>query len=99
MLLSVVGDLDIATRDDLVVEVRKSLDSGASSIVLNLAGVSFMDCAGLTGLLQARRLADVKHCQLSLTGASAPVVRLMRLTETYLALTVSATLTTEGATE
>ena len=47
-ILDLVGRIVIGVSNDtLVAELRKYSDAGASEVVLNLAGVSYVDSAGL----------------------------------------------------
>jgi anti-anti-sigma factor len=51
--VSVAGELDLSTRGSLAQKVREALDDDISLLVLNLEEVSFIDAAGLSGLIQA----------------------------------------------
>jgi anti-anti-sigma factor len=77
-LLYVSGDLDIATAPDLDARLGRAcaLHHG-DGFVLDLAGVGFMDCAGMGPILRARnRLPN----RLSLRGLQPRVLRLLDLT-------------------
>ena len=50
-----VGELDIASAPALEDALLHGLDSGASSIVLDLTGVTFIDSAGVRLLMWASR--------------------------------------------
>ena len=78
------GELDIATHGEAEAKLRQAQESGASVIVLDLRGLSFMDSTGLRLLVQAdlrareagQRLAivrgpDAVHRVLEITGLDA----------------------------
>ena len=48
--------------------------------MLDLSGVSFMDCAGLRTLLATRRRAELRGGRMRLIAASAAVRRIIELT-------------------
>lgn len=56
MVLSLGGELDIATTSLLTERVQALVDEGYTRIVLDLAHLRFCDCAGLRGLLCAREI-------------------------------------------
>jgi anti-anti-sigma factor len=51
--VTIVGELDLSTRESLAQKVREALGDDISVLVLDLEGVSFIDAAGLSGLIQA----------------------------------------------
>ena len=57
MVLSLGGELDIATTSLLTERVRALVGEGYPRIVLDLAHLRFCDCAGLRALLYAREIA------------------------------------------
>lgn len=57
MVLSLGGELDIATRSLLTERVHALVGEGYSRIVLDLAHLRFCDCAGLRALLHVREIA------------------------------------------
>jgi anti-sigma B factor antagonist len=71
----VVGELDLSTADSL----RTLLQPLGGRVVVNLAGVTFMDCSGISVLVDARnRLASEGGC-LRVRSPSGFVVRLLEL--------------------
>jgi anti-anti-sigma factor len=80
------GELDIATRDAIPILVRDAITSTTVDIGLDLSGVDFIDCAGLAGILQARKLAVEHGCRVHVAAASPAVHRLLQLTDTTAAL-------------
>ena len=76
------GDLDVASADVLRAEVQELRRAGAGRVVLDLAGVEFMDCAGLGSLLVLRNDAKRAKQSLTLLPGPPPVQRLFALTAT-----------------
>ena len=77
-VLSVRGEVDLSTAEDLR-RCLHVLATDASPIVsVDLASVTFMSCAGLAPLVEARRQLGRR---LRLRAASPAVHRLLRLTE------------------
>ncbi|MGJ7440384.1 STAS domain-containing protein [Aquipuribacter sp. MA13-6] len=74
--LSWGGDLDIASAPVLASALQVLVDLRVRTVLLDVSAVAFMDCAGLSVLLDAdARLED----GLRLVGPSSAVVRLLRL--------------------
>ncbi len=78
-LLTLEDELDIAAGTDLRFAVHEALEGGAHTIVIDLAGVTFLDSAGLWSLIFCRNLAEAASCTLTVTGHSAAVDRLLRI--------------------
>lgn len=78
--LMAVGELDLAAIEDLVAILAAQETAGRTSIRLDLSAVTFMDCACLGGLVDARRRLMALHGDLLLTNVSPWVLRLLTLT-------------------
>jgi anti-anti-sigma factor len=63
-------------------QLQKMIKDGAARVVLDLAGVPYMDSAGLGALVQAAGLAKQQGGDLRLCGVSQRVADLIRLTRT-----------------
>jgi len=75
--LHVAGDLDLATAPLLEDALA---DVGASVVVIDLSGCSFLDSAGIRALVgAARRLADGGR-SLRVVAADSGIVRLLEIT-------------------
>jgi len=61
VVVSVTGEVDIATTAQLSDALRAALRPDAKGLVCDLTGVSFLGAAGLTTLLVARRRALACH--------------------------------------
>jgi anti-sigma B factor antagonist len=90
-VLSVVGDVDLATAPKLVDAAAPWAESGAL-VRLDLDGVTFLDSTGVGALLQIRQTALGAGGQLELVNLSASVQRVLEITGLTLLLTSS----TEG---
>lgn len=72
----VTGEIDIATAPSLRRALERALPDASGRVVVDLSGVTFMDCSGLGPLLEAEaRLGD----RLSLRGVPPNVTTLLRL--------------------
>jgi len=76
------GELDLATVDELSREVDSLREVGFSDIVVDLAGVTFLDSTGLRVLLSYERAARGGDLRFRLTEGPAVVQRLLALTGT-----------------
>ena len=86
-LLVVSGEVDLAT----VPELRRRLGGAttrAPELTVDLSAVTFIDCAGLRPLLEARKRQRVDGGRLVLRSPSWAVVRLLRFTGLLAAFTV-----------
>jgi anti-sigma B factor antagonist len=85
-VLRLQGELDASNRDRLRSAISSVLENHPPLLVVDLSGLAFIDCAGLSILVWAhKRLAECGH-RLVVTGAKPAVQRLLRLTglDTYL---------------
>jgi anti-anti-sigma factor len=72
-----IGDLDVATAPALHAQLgRTAAGDPAPHLLVDLSGVTFMDCAGLRPLLAARNRTGAA---VSLRNPAPPVLRLLRL--------------------
>jgi anti-anti-sigma factor len=67
------GDLDIASAKRLEDELLRVVSSDASSVVLDLGGVSFIDSTGLRVLLFAAKRTVMSRKRFKIVHASVPV--------------------------
>jgi anti-sigma B factor antagonist len=86
--LTLAGELDLASTPTLERELASVESSGAKKIVIDLAGVGFMDSTGLQALLRARERARTETgIQLALKRGPHQVQRVFELTKTADAFT------------
>jgi anti-sigma B factor antagonist len=87
-VLRLRGELDASNRDRLHSAISSALENHPLLLVVDLSGLDFTDCAGLSVLAGAqKRLAEYGH-RLLITGAKPAIQRLVHLTGlgTYLHL-------------
>jgi anti-anti-sigma factor len=87
-VLRLRGELDVSNRDRLRHAINCALQRHPATVVVDLSGLNFTDCAGLSVLVWAhKRLAGSGH-ELVITGAKPIVRRLLHLADldTYLHL-------------
>jgi anti-anti-sigma factor len=86
------GELDLVAGDVVVDAVAIALvalarpSGGEAEVQLDLSEVSFIDCAGLSSLLRARRSATSHNCTLRISDMAPVVRRLLELSGTLEAL-------------
>jgi anti-sigma B factor antagonist len=85
-ILWLSGELDIATSALLDRELHAAEATGPQRVVVDLAGLQFIDSIGLRTLLQAHERASGNGHQLALRQAPRVVKRLLELTPTLLPL-------------
>ncbi|MDQ2813902.1 MAG: STAS domain-containing protein [Actinomycetota bacterium] len=79
-VVRVNGDVDVnaaGSLPDLLLEIMRAHDP---AILLDLSGVSFMDCAGLRALLAIRRRAERCRGSIRVIAESPAVHRIINLT-------------------
>jgi len=80
-VVRVTGDLDPHTAPQLETELQACIErDGLTEVVLDLAGVGFIDSAGLRVLLGVHKLLGQVDGRLVLQSLSGPVQRLLELT-------------------
>jgi anti-sigma B factor antagonist len=80
------GELDIATVPALASFLRRVSPAERAHLVVDLAGLTFCDCSGLTALLRAHHRAVADGGWLRLCAASSRFQRLLKLTNLSAAL-------------
>jgi anti-sigma B factor antagonist len=68
--LTLTGDLDLATRQELVTTVRSLLDRLPRKIVIDLAGVRMLDSAGIGALVSVWKAANPVACGVEVRNPS-----------------------------
>jgi anti-sigma B factor antagonist len=80
--LAVFGEIDLATADVLRAALSAAVSvaltgPGVHRLVIDLTGVPFLDCTGLSALVGATRRAEA--LEVALTGLQPSPLRLLRL--------------------
>ncbi|HEX5332944.1 MAG TPA: STAS domain-containing protein [Cellulomonas sp.] len=76
-VVRVVGELDLASASWVRDRIARAARNPAREVVVDLSGVSFVDCAGLGALLSAQAQLGTR---LSLRAPSVAVLKLLELT-------------------
>lgn len=79
-VFSLEGKLELQTSRALRDGLRPVLEASAPRVVIDLAGVSFMDSSGLTVLIEAKRGVEHYGGRLQLCGLSPHLRQLFRIT-------------------
>jgi anti-anti-sigma factor len=80
LVIRAYGDLDIASAKALEDELRWAIDSDASAVVLDLAGLTFIDSTGLRALLLAAKRSAGSPVRLSMVRAPEVLQNLIQTT-------------------
>lgn len=80
MILSIRGEIDLASAPLISQELQDAARSSSRRIVLDLAALDFIDSSGIRALLEAQGHADSNAHVLLLTNVPPRVRRLFRLT-------------------
>ena len=81
VMLRVGGEVDLATSPQLHAKLVDLVEVGeASSVVVDLTPVAFMDSTGLIVLLAAHKRARANGGRVLLVCPGGPVLRVLRLT-------------------
>jgi anti-sigma B factor antagonist len=77
--LSVTGDVDLATADQLQTAGEQALNALTGTLRINLTEVTFMDSTGLAALVVINNKAQAEHAVLVLEQPGAQVRRILHL--------------------
>jgi anti-sigma B factor antagonist len=90
-VISVSGELDLASSPALEEELERVSESGADVVVVDLRELEFMDSTGLSVLVRAHQAAQEHGRRLGLVNGSQQVQRLLALTGVAERLTLADT--------
>jgi anti-sigma B factor antagonist len=79
-VLTVSGELDIATSGMLRQELNELLDGGAQRVEVDLSGVVFMDSSALSTLVGAHERATAQNRQFALVSPSPACAKVLGIT-------------------
>lgn len=79
-IISVTGELDIATADQAYIYISDVIDTWPVPVSVDLSGLTFCDASGLGVLARAARHARQAGRQLRLTAARPSLLKIMRIT-------------------
>ena len=78
--VTVVGEIDLASGAALQARLDHVVATTAGTVVLDLAGVGFIDSSGLRVLVEMRRRLAAMNRSIRVHDPSAPTRRLLQLT-------------------
>ena len=85
LVITAVGEIDLASADRLTTAVRAGLDGHPGTLVIDLSDVTFMSSVGLAALLEAQSTADrsrdLLHIVVDAEGLVARVIAASGLTD------------------
>jgi anti-sigma B factor antagonist len=79
-IVSVTGELDIATAEQAYIYLSDVIDAWPASVSVDLSGLTFCDASGLGVLARIARHARQAGRQLRLTAARPSLLKIMRIT-------------------
>ncbi len=79
-LVSVEGDVDINSAPRLQQRLMHLLEGSGPSLLVDLSGVTFIDCFATRLLAETCRRAEGRPCSIRFVALSNPVERLAELT-------------------
>src|ERR1700761_9421541 len=79
-LVSVGGEVDINSAPLLQQRLMHLLEGNESRLLVDLSGVTFIDCFATRLLAETRRRAEGRPCSVQFVALSKPVERLAELT-------------------
>lgn len=78
-LLSAAGSVDVSSRDRLASAADGALRDGATSVVVDLSAVTFMDSTGVGALIEIAGRVDDVAGTFHIRHPSRPVARLLEV--------------------
>jgi anti-sigma B factor antagonist len=79
-IVAISGEVDVCTEAQLQQALMQLIRKRPARLMLDVSGISFLDCAGLRALLLTRRRAEMRGVFLHLIATSAAVRRIIELT-------------------
>ena len=79
-VVSASGELDANSAGHLRDACDEVFAQGQAALVLDLAGITFIDSSGLSALIYAYKQAGERHATLTLRSSSPAVKRLLEMT-------------------
>lgn len=79
-VVRVAGEVDVYTAPELNDAINEAIESGARDVVVDLAGVDYMDSSGFGTLLGAAKRVKPKGGSISLVGCGEAIRRMLKVT-------------------
>lgn len=80
VLVSVVGELDVATAPRLRNQLSKTLDDGRPTLVMDLTGVTFVDSTALGVLIEASKLCGANGGTMRIAVSEPRILKVFEIT-------------------
>ena len=78
-VVTAAGEIDLTIAEYLRNALLSTLNAGATALVVDLTGATFLDSAGVTALVRASNRASVSEAALRLAVTAPPVLRVIDL--------------------
>lgn len=78
-VVTAAGEIDLTIAEYLRNALLSALNAGATGLVVDLAGATFLDSAGVTAIVRAARRASASEAALRLVVTAPPVLRVIDL--------------------
>jgi anti-sigma B factor antagonist len=92
VILSIDGEVDLATAPQLRAKLLDLVQDGTGSLVVDLTPVPFIDSTGLSALLAGYQRAAARGRTMRLVCPEGPVLRVFRLTGMEMVFPISSSL-------
>lgn len=79
-IILVRGEIHVSTAPEFAQRLTAAIESGKTRVVLDMAGVEFIDSTGLSVLLNGLRLVSQMHGRMALVTTNPTVLRLFHIT-------------------
>ena len=79
LILRLSGEIDVSVQEHLLAMFEEALLGRPAAIVVDLAGLRFLDCSGIRALLRAQRDAAAYGCILTVRNPQPVVERVLRI--------------------
>jgi anti-anti-sigma factor len=86
--LEVVGEIDLATVDELISAIKQVQSAGVTRLMVDLTETAFMDSTGLKALVVAHREFTEAGKEFAISVKPGPIERLVELSGVGSAMTV-----------
>jgi anti-sigma B factor antagonist len=78
-VITAAGEIDLTNAEYLRDALLSALNAGATGLVVDLTGATFLDSAGVTALVRASRRAGASDAALRLAVTAPAVLRVLNL--------------------
>jgi anti-sigma B factor antagonist len=79
-LVGVVGEVDLATADQLWAVVIEAMTTWTGDVVVDLSGVTFLDSQGIRALIRTHKDCGIEAARLTLRSPSRQVREVFEIT-------------------